>query len=82
MTDPRFITEGDRDEWAAYHTNDTMTCMLLDHAAYMDERDARQRDLIRRLAEALDTEMTSAYNAQGDEMRQLEALVLEAEKYE
>lgn len=26
----------------------------LDHAAFMDERDARQRDLIRRLAEALE----------------------------
>jgi hypothetical protein len=32
-----------------------ITC--LDHAAFMDERDARQRDLIRRLADAIQEDL-------------------------
>ena len=67
MTDPRFIPPSDRepqcDCGAVKFTEHSSDCTifespdhqdLLDHASYMDERDARQRDLIRRLAEFLD----------------------------
>lgn len=67
MTDPRYIPPSDRepvcDCGAVKFTEHSSDCTifespdhqdLLDHAAFMDERDARQRDLIRRLAEALD----------------------------
>lgn len=49
MTDPRYIPPSDREP------GERLTWgHLIDHAAFMDERDARQRDLIRRLAEELD----------------------------
>ena len=55
MNDPRFIPPSDREEDArrAYSRLHAIN-KLLAHAAFMDERDARQRDLIRRLADALD----------------------------
>ncbi len=52
MTDPRFIPPSDREGMTARggsYWGDARTGYLLDHAAFMDERDARQRDLIRDL---------------------------------
>ena len=58
MNDPRFIPPSDREEDArrAYSRLHAIN-KLLDHAAFMDERDARQRDLIRRLAEAIQEDL-------------------------
>lgn len=55
MSDPRFIPPSDREEDArrAYSRLHAIN-KLLAHAAFMDERDARQRDLIRRLADNLE----------------------------
>lgn len=50
MTDPRYIPPSDR-EGQVYATADERA--LLDHAVFMDERDAEQRDLISRLADSL-----------------------------
>lgn len=55
MTDPRYIPPSDREDNArrAYSRLHAIN-KLLDHAAYMDERDAGQRGLIRRLADSLE----------------------------
>lgn len=50
MNDPRYIPPSDR-EGQVYATADERA--LLDHATLMDERDARQRGLIRRLADGI-----------------------------
>ncbi len=72
MTDPRFIPPSDRElslesirRFGWLPKDDARPLppnivAILDHAAYMDERDARQRDLIRRLAEALDSVVKAA----------------------
>lgn len=66
MTDPRFISPSDRElslesirRFGWLPKDDARPLppnivAILAHAAFMDERDARQRDLIRRLADALD----------------------------
>ena len=56
MTDPRFIPPSDREEDArrAYSRLHAIN-KLLDHAAFMDERDARQRDLIGNLRKVIET---------------------------
>lgn len=58
MSDPRFIPPSDRGSYPSpteIEEGDLVTrCrMLFAHAAFMDERDARQRDLIRRLADGI-----------------------------
>ena len=64
MTDPRFIPPSNRVPvnercpgvqcYGSSSTYREMYNEALDHAAFMDERDARQRDLIRRLADEID----------------------------
>ena len=56
MTDPRYIPPSERDYRSDGHRSSWDTqqkSRLLDHAVFMDERDARQRDLIKRLLEVL-----------------------------
>lgn len=62
MTDPRYIPPSDREQWDRQEKSRTPVwpevrgsrlTTLLDHAAFMDERDAEQRDLISRLADSL-----------------------------
>ena len=67
MTDPRFISPSNRVPvnercpgvqcYGSSSTYREMYNEALDHAAFMDERDARQRDLIRRLAEAIQEDL-------------------------
>lgn len=52
MNDPRYIPPSDREDLANWRTRD-----LVDHATFMDERDARQRGLIRRLADAIQEDL-------------------------
>lgn len=57
MTDPRFIPPSDRDPdclgWLGNCHWDELYERLCRHATFMDERDARQRSLIRRLTEVV-----------------------------
>ena len=85
-TDPRFIPVSERGDWnlnlivlkGGSYTGGFLNGML-DHAAFMDERDARQRDLIRRLADALAVEGDSEHGTKEevcvllDEARGIEA---------